>query len=97
MHVRVEEAPLRTHAGAFRFERAPCLVSLRIVKSRFGMQMQAYLGEEAARGWERRRKTFFQFVASLALISKEAAKKRRRISCLLCAVFILTPAATLWN
>jgi hypothetical protein len=60
------------------------------------MQMQAYLGEEAARARERQ-KDFFQFVASHSDLQRSSKEKATRILLAEFAVFILHPAATLWN
>jgi len=60
------------------------------------MQMQAYLGEEAARARERQ-KDFFQFVASHCDLHRSGIEKATRILLAEFAVFILHPAATLWN
>jgi hypothetical protein len=77
----------------FLKERLLFVVS-RNGKSRFGMQMQAYLGEEAARARERQ-EDFFQFVASLSDLQRSGKEKATRFLLAVCCVHIRPSGHTL--
>jgi hypothetical protein len=95
LHVRDEFRSVTTahkHYCISLLKRTPLVCSLsRQGKSRFGMQMQAYLGEEAARARECQ-KDFFQFVASRSDLQRSGKEKTTRFLLAEFAVFILDPS-----